>query len=371
MEMILKARGKWDDKTVTNRKRQIRFGFVTALLGPFAVLCLSLQILKFQEPNKYAIGLILLELLALLATLLLGLWQIGRSHHNSFHKWIEYRVRTEVLRREQFLLQARVGPYLTEHDPGNAVRRRLEVIDNREDPMELILLQYPEGKPWRDELEDRGPGNTAPPHPNLLGCLKIYLDDRLRDQRNWFRDSSASHAERNKWLENGAKLTLALALVVAAMHLILLVRPPPQKAHSDRQLSIERPQISAYSDGIDAKKHSGSLDHLLIGIFAIVLPPVGSALIALQSLYESRRLSLSYQGHADVLTSLANDGLALQMEIEEVFPSGIGDSLTDQERAKKAQFELRLKRLILRTEELLASELRHWWLVVSGGGDFL
>ena len=116
------------------------------------------------------------------AALIISFCQIGRSHLN----WIENRVRTEVLRREQFLLHARVGPYLTEHVLSKAVQRRLALIKSRQDPMGLIPLQDPGGKPLRDELEGAGVGKSVPPQPDLLRCLKTYLEKRLRGQCDWF-----------------------------------------------------------------------------------------------------------------------------------------------------------------------------------------
>lgn len=372
---ILIARDEWDAKTVKNQKRQIQFGFVTALLGPIAVFLLTLQILQFQKPEDVwvARGLIGGEAAILFFVLVFNFCQIGRSRH----KWIAYRVRTEVLRREYFMLQARVGPYLTEDDPGNALQRRLLVIeDHNKDPMELIPLQYPGGKPWRDELEDAGPGKTAPPQPDLLECLRTYVANRIDDQRKWFSDSNDFHAKRDRWLESGAKVALALALVAAALHFYEL--------------------------------STGGHGFKLITVAAIVFPPFGAALTALQSLFEDKRLSRSFQGHADVLTGLANECMKLQEEIERVLPSPNdtksahllivneaqeawpshtivsehsligrtwynlgGDSVTEEQKAAKARYELQLKRLVLRTEEQLAGELRQWWLVVSGSGNFL
>jgi hypothetical protein len=88
---------------------------------------------------------------------------------------------------------------------------------------------------------------------------------------------------------------------------------------------------------------------------------VGAALTALQSLFESKRLSLSYHGQVDVLAGLTKECMKLQNEIERVSSSSkdlVGVSLTEEQKAKKARLEKRLKRLVLRTEELLAGELR-------------
>jgi hypothetical protein len=384
---------KWDRLTRKNQKKRIGFGFVTALLGPIAVLLLTLQILVFPAPTRgegsgvppdcqppmrwEASVLIGSELILLAGTLLISFCQIGRFRH----KWIEYRVRTEVLRREQFLLQARVGPYLTTHNPANAVHRRLEVIRNRQDPMELIPLQYPEGKTWRDELEDDGPG--TPPQPNLLECLRTYLANRLDDQLKWFSNRETSHAKHDWWLETGAKVLLLLAVLAALVHLALVLDlvKLPRASQDPAGDSVLRAIIGFVFTVLFPPAGLGFYTlgwlhnlhhlHLAVGLAAIVYPPASAALTALQSLFESKRLSRSYHGHTVVLTGLVEECMKLQDEIETVIPTSKDldrNSLTERQKTDQ---EKRLKRLILRTEELLASELRHWWLVVSGGGDFL
>jgi hypothetical protein len=235
-----------------------------------------------------------------------------------------------VLRREKYLVLARVGPYLTTPDPASMIRQRLQVIDTDiTDPLELSLPQDSKGRPWRDTLEDAGPNTTAPPDQN---CLENFYNLRVVDQKEWYAKKSASHAHRHIRFEDVARVALVLALVVSAMHLILLLTEThgPDSGRSDWQLAVE--------------------------IIAIFLPPVGAAATALQSLFEGRRLSRSYRDQARALQNLASSFLELQQQMLATV------SPTPQQQAR---WELQLKRLVLRTEDVLASEMRQWCLLMQ------
>jgi hypothetical protein len=119
LRLIQEAFEKWDGLALLKQKKQKRFGFFTALLGPVAVLLLTVQILAFPHAGPIALSLIALELVALMVTLSFGFFNIG-----SPDEWMRCRLRAEVLRRERFLVLARVGPYLTEADPTNAIKRK-------------------------------------------------------------------------------------------------------------------------------------------------------------------------------------------------------------------------------------------------------
>lgn len=80
-----------------------------------------------------------------------------------------------------------------------------------------------------------------------------------------------------------------------------------------------------------------------------MLPPVGAAATGLQSLLEGRRLSRSYKDRALTLTKLETSLVKLQPHFE----AGTAQN----------NHEFQFKRLVLRTEEALASELLQWWLL--------
>jgi hypothetical protein len=331
---------KWDKDAIETSRKQLKFGFSTALLGPVAVLLLTVQVLVVPYTSPFSITLIGLELVALLFALGMGFLPITPRGD----EWVYLRLRAEVFRREGFLLQARVGPYLITRNLLNTVEGRRLVINNtNRSPSELIALQDPGGRPWRDELEDAGRTRTDPPQPDVLRCLNEFLQHRVLDQQTWFSAKCVFHMRRDSLYGSVAKAALLIALVVAAMHFIALATGGHGAA--DQRSAVQ----------------------LIIEILAIVMPPVGAAATGLQSLREGRRLSRSYQDHADALTGIGNDFLRLKEDIEEAFPSAqslIDPTLTEQQNTLKVEFEFRLKRLVLRTEELLASELRQWWLIM-------
>jgi hypothetical protein len=321
MKKIQEAFEKWDRIALDNQRRQKRFGFATALLGPVAVLLLTVQILAFPHSGPVALTLIALELASLMIVLSFGFFNIGAPDH-----WMRCRLRAEVLRREKFLVLARVGPYLTEADPTNAIRRRLVTIDNEDtEPEGLVPLHDEKGRTWQEFLEDARAANTkvASPDPD---AFEVYNEQRLLDQRNWFSRKSARFARWDDLFENVAKGVLVAALAVAAWHLAALY-------------------FGAHGEG-----GGRSVSQLVTEILAIVLPPVGAAATGLQSILEGRRLSRSYKDRAKVLTKLESSLVRLQPE----FATAGNDS---------ENHEFQFKRLVLRTEEALASELLQWWLL--------
>jgi hypothetical protein len=318
MQRIQEAFEKWDAIALLHSMKQKRFGFFTALLGPVAVLLLTVQILAFPDGGPVAITLIAVELASLMIALSFGFFNIG-----SPDRWMRDRLRAEVLRREKFLVLARVGPYLTESDPANAIKRRLVIIDNdKTDPAGLLSVQNTDGRTWRGLLEDARASNTKTATPDS-DAFEVFYDQRLLNQKNWYAAKSEHWGKRDELFEDLAKGVLVAALVVAAWHLATL----HLGGHGERSVS-----------------------QLVTEILAIVLPPVGAAASALQSLFEGRRLSRSYGDRVLTLTGLEASLLKLQPQF-------------DAAGCKGEEHEFLFKRLVLRTEETLASELLQWWLL--------
>src|ERR1700733_8523928 len=137
LDAIEQAFDRWNELTIHHQKKQKRFGFFTALLGPVAVLLLTVQIVTFAQNRPVSVTLIALELGALVIALSFGFFNSG-----SPNTWMKYRLRAELLRREKFLVLARVGPYLKGDTPRNVIDSRLVLIDSdATDPAGLILLQ--------------------------------------------------------------------------------------------------------------------------------------------------------------------------------------------------------------------------------------
>lgn len=328
MQRIRTAFEKWDATALRDQRRQKRFGFFTALLGPVAVLLLTVQILAFPHAGPIALTLIALELASLMIVLSFGFFNIG-----SPDDWMRCRLRAEVLRREKFLVLARVGPYLNEADPGNAIKRRLVVIDNEDtEPEALLPLHDEKGRTWQEFLEDTRAASTTVASPDA-DAFDVYYEQRLLDQKNWFSRKGARFGSLDDLFENVAKGVLVAALAVAAWHLAALY-------------------FGTHGDGGER-----SVSQLVTEILAIVLPPVGAAATGLQSILEGRRLSRSYKDRAKMLTKLETSLVRLQPEFAAAGP-------------QLAEHEFQFKRLVLRTEDALASELLQWWLLRRSGGSF-
>jgi hypothetical protein len=311
LDAIEQAFDRWNELTIHHQKKQKRFGFFTALLGPVAVLLLTVQIVTFAQNRPVSVTLIALELGALVIALSFGFFNSG-----SPNTWMKYRLRAELLRREKFLVLARVGPYLKGDTPRNVIDSRLVLIDSdATDPAGLILLQDADGRTWSEALEDARAAKvqTASPDPD---ALETFRDRRLLNQRDWYSRRSSEWGGRDDLFENIAKFVLISAVVLSALHLATLY------------LGDE------------------SIEKQILEILAIVLPPVGAAATALQSLFEGRRLSRSYEDRALTLTNLA----AALACIKPPLAAGGTD-------------EFQFKRLVLRTENALASELHQWWLL--------
>ena len=324
MKRLEEAFEKWDGEAIRLQRRQKRFGFSTALLGPVAVLLLTVQVLAFPHSGPMALFLISAEMAALCVALVFGFFQIGHPD-----TWMRCRLRAEVLRRERFLILARVGPYLATPDPAYKIRQRLVIIDDENtDPVQLVPLEDVAGTIWHEALHDASHSNieTVPPDAD---CFDVFYKQRLLDQKGWFTRKSAWFARRDELFEDVAKGVLVLALMVSVWHL-----------------------ASLYFGSRGGGERTWS--QLTIEVLAIVLPPVGAASIALQSLFEGRRLSRSYAERARALTSLETALLSLQSKMSS------GDS---QVPDRRKQCEFQLKRLVLRTEEVLATELLQWWLL--------
>jgi hypothetical protein len=282
------------------------------------VLLLTVQILAFPHAGPVALLLIAAELAALMIVLAFGFFNIG-----SPNKWMRYRLRAEVFRREKFLVMARIGPYLMEPDLATAIEARLVIVEDTE-PESLLPLHEGEGRrTWRGLLEDARASGAKTASPDS-GAFKFFYEQRLLDQKNWYSRKSERFARLDELFEDAAKGVLVAALVVAAWHLATLYFEPR-------------------GDG------ARSASQLVTEILAIVLPPVGAAATGLQSLLEGRRLSRSYRDRALTLSGLATAFLKLQPQ----FAAGRADE----------QNEFQFKRLVLRTEETLATELLQWWLL--------
>jgi hypothetical protein len=302
---------EWDARAVRLAREKRTFAYVTAIAGPLAVLLLTVQILIRGISPRTQQFLIAGELVLLLLTLLVALCRMG-----NVDDWVRARVRAEILRRERFLILARVGPYLRKGDPRRAAEHRLQILRNEAEPLQpLLWVEDPAGVPWRDALEDAGPDATAAPDPT---CPDRYARERVQGEGEWYLRRSRECGATDRRYERAARIVLALALIVAAVHFARLLGP----------------RVSFW-DG-------------LFEVLAITLPPVGMAILSIQSFKQVRRTGYSYLDQSRALNHIAV-----------AFAKLVPASMPSEDRA---HWEFRLKRLVLRTEELLANELRQWWI---------
>src|SRR5262245_27502654 len=87
------------------------------VLSPIGTVLLAIQALAFPQSGMAAMILIASELIILFIALLFSFLEMGRGTHE---RWLNSRLRAEILRREYFLLYARVGPYLNLADSAAA-----------------------------------------------------------------------------------------------------------------------------------------------------------------------------------------------------------------------------------------------------------
>ncbi|MFQ5995734.1 MAG: hypothetical protein ACE5K1_11655 [Acidiferrobacterales bacterium] len=320
VEAIEKAFKRRDSRALKHYQRRLNLTVFSVALGPVAVLLLATQVLVYPEGGVIGSTLIAIELAVLTLVLAVGFLQMGRSHR----LWIRERLRAEVLRREEFLLRARVGPYLGTQATalGERVSERLVTIDSEvNDPVALLRLQD-EGENWRDALEDAKHNNTLGITPDFADNLQAYLTQRTKRQREWFSENSSALGKHARFYENGARLVVVLALIIAALHLGWL--------NAD---------------------HDGGFMHTLLIVIAIVAPAIGSAFVGLQSVSGSQRLSRSHAFHAHALERLEKIFRRIQLKLEQ---SGAADD----------DLQFQFQRAVLGTEELLSSELYLWWLIM-------
>jgi SMODS and SLOG-associating 2TM effector domain 1 len=156
-----------------------------------------------------------------------------------------------------------------------------------------------------------------------LPLLQAYLQKRIVNQREYFSRKCSQHRRHAWYFEGGAKLSLALALIIAAVHLGTLWAG-------------------------DAEPEGA---RILI-VAAIFFPIVGAALVGLLSIFGCRRLSVSYAHHAEEMERLEKELRALESNM-----------ITSEKPIDV--LDLNFRRLLLETERVLSNELRLWWMFMN------
>ena len=159
--------------------------------------------------------------------------------------------------------------------------------------------------------------------PSRQACRTICTSELSASEIGIHR-KSIEHGQHTWWLEGGSKITLTLAIIVAAIHL-----------------------------GYHGTNRSENCVAKFLTVIAILLPALGAALIGLLSIFGCRRLSRSYLYHAHALERLENAVRELQTDALKADPQ------------QKGEISFQFRRILLETEELLSNELRLWWLYMQ------
>jgi hypothetical protein len=305
-------------------------GLLASVLAPCALLLLSLQLLIFAHGGQWAIGMILSEIVCLG---LLTYFALTRSEPTS--EWITNRIRAELLRREQYLAIAGVGPYLVVAQKdvvGECLRRKgqIEATDSRALAL-LIPMQDADGRTWVEAVREVDIEGRA----DLVHRMESYLYYRLARQELWFANEMRG-CERSDDLWSKV-LTLAFlgAIVAAAVHVVELRGAVWESLHSEEL----------------------GLWGIVTGTFAVLLPPVGTAVIALRGMYDFRGRGRVYMNEKYVLTLHRSALEALLHEARQLdCASGTPEVVV---------IDGAFRSLAARAEQSLSMEMQQWFLIME------
>jgi hypothetical protein len=318
-------------RAVEAQGRYFANGIVAAILPPLALFLLSFQILALADGGNWAVGLILSEVLCLIVLVYFAL-----TNREPTSEWIENRVRTELLRREQYLLLAGVGPYLAKDQSDaveEALRRRgqIEAADGRI-LVGLIPLQDPSGLTWLEILH--GASGNLQSRTDCLERMDSYLYYRIGKQSLWFANELRDCEENERLWSRLLTGALLAAIVAATMHIFQLLRAGCETSH-------------------DAMSW-----HVAVGVLAIALPPLGIACLSIRAMYNFRGRSQIYSYEKGLLHIHRGTLEALITKAKNSATSG-----SNSPNLKMTDFDFRA--LALRTEHSLSMEMQQWMLLME------
>lgn len=311
--------------------RFLALGITVSLVPPLALLFLSLQTLFFPHSSSWGAGLVFAEGL-LLFYLIWNVW----TNPDPTQRWVQARVRAEVLRREQYLCMAAVGPYLqSSSSPSRQVgTNRLDLLVSAEIPQlrQIIPLSTPcdfESSNhgdcrWLDDLWRSADSSVR--LPDALERMECYRHYRIGKQKMWFTRSSRLNHGYERWITCALKIAVLIAFAAASIYAALL---------------------------FEQMDHSSALPKVA-HLFGFVLPPLGAAFLALQSLFSFRTLAISYYNTYEEL---------LRLETNLVWLIKRYQTTTDE--AEYHRIETEFQALVLHTESILTQEMKTWILLIQ------
>jgi len=235
---------KYIGRAVEAQGNYFRDGIVVAILPPLALFLLSFQILA-EGKGAWAVGLIAAEVFCL-SLLLIMTW----TKLEPTTEWVSNRLRSEILRREQYLVLAGVGPYLGKpavEVSRVAARRRAEIESaNREGLVALIPLQQEDGSTWLEALFRSG----LRAQPDCVDRMRSYYYRRIGKQLLWFANEVRDLDENERLWSN---------LLKGALFAAIGGRPDPCLRLVEGDLSrLGRHRHRRYGNRTAAAGHSGA-----------------------------------------------------------------------------------------------------------------
>ena len=304
-------------------------GILIALLPPLALICLAIQRVFFEEGGPWAAGLVFSE--AMFLMLLIHLVWINPDPSRA---WVESRIRSELLRREQYLRFASIGPYLTLSPKDEEETRRLRIATLMRCDFQILCQMIPLATAkndlvncdrwWIDELWTAVPSGPRLTFP--LERMQSYLFYRIRKQLSWFSLGVELNERFEKWTGHILKAAVLCALTAAVIHGVFL---------------------------LDDFNHSSLIGQATL-LLAFVLPPVGAALLAIQVVFAFRALAISYQATTKQL-------LKLSVNLERTIDSYSTASDATEQRRLEASFQA----IVLHSESTITQEMERWIMLVN------
>ncbi|WP_460363657.1 hypothetical protein [Actinocorallia lasiicapitis] len=288
-----------------------------------ATTMLSIQMVFLPGGGAIAVGLAAAECAALLV-MLETIW----SDRRPAHTWVTSRMRTELFRREMYLVLAATGPYLgaTQDEVERVRDARINLLIETEGAWLDQLASLTDRdrlsgeRPWIDLVWQAGP---RPTDSDTVERMRTYLEYRIRRQILFFR-LGAEKAERTENVLGGtAKVSVLAGLTVALVY------------------------ATALANGQQLGRQPGSMAVGILALSAAIIPALCNGVLALQSLFSAQRLAGSYLvahtelvRHENTLVGLIADAAA-------------PDTAT------------RFRALALHVETTLTQELLRWRLLTT------
>lgn len=277
------------------------------------------------------------------AVMLFVLVVCGLCYKHPTADWLKRRVASEILRREQFLCVAQVGPYAKASDSEPKLKdvAQARVEEVRSQTLEMLIERY---LPLQDEsgvwIEQVWRSTAA--LPRLVERIETYRIHRIRDQLAWYtRDYNRASNKSSLflWPLVGAMvLSFALALAHFLMLWVNFGWPAGVAGTPSATASAALPVVTTQPV------------ETAIALCAIGAALLSGALLALRSLFALAPQAAIY---GKVITRLAR----IERECNLLKHNDEGHDEALRSRLYQS--------LVLRTEGLLTAELEEWMSAVD------